>query len=563
MIEQPAPRALVDWISERSHGNPLFAIGLLRALLEEQGDLLAPHLRRLPEGLTERVTSELRRFDADPQGLLELLAVVGRPVSLSDMTVLTGRSFEEIAPDLAELVDARIVVEEERGGELGYVVQHPLVRDVIYEATGGARRRLLHRQAARSLLRTGRLAEAALHFARSAERGDPEAVEVLLDAMRQAERREAYREALELQAELVDLLPPDDQRWLEVLEAMYARAEWLIDHRAETDAPIAVKALRAIDRLLEGSSDHSRRAMVKFRLATFLAWGMGELEAAHEACRQAHELFRRAGEHRQELLAARELAWIRGLRGDLAGMGADARALVEAADAVGDRFVAMQGLSAVSYSANFCGEFAEGEAVLRRAAAIAREDEKAYRLTIVLGGLAAGLAMQGRPGETAALFEEAKAANPAYRDSILVELEALVRWMAGDFPASVAAAHEVRRLVAGRGHAAPGARGWPSAPCPRSKRATCSRPSVCWNARVAALDERDWSFYLPMTCSWGRPLGLARRSPRRLRRAPAPRGGPAAGDGGATTGGVRCCSTWPRPPPTPATRRRPRRPRRT
>ena len=500
VIEQPAPRVLVDWISERSRGNPLFAIGLLRALLEEQGDLLAPHLRRLPEGLTERVTSELRRFDADPQGMLELLAVVGRPVSLSDMTVLTGRSFEEIAPDLAELVDARIVVEEERGGELGYVVQHPLVRDVIYEATGGARRRLLHRQAARSLLRTGRLAEAALHFARSAVRGDPEAVEVLLDAMRQAERREAYREALELQAELVDLLPPDDQRWLEVLEAMYARAEWLIDHRAETDAPIAVKALRAIDRLLEGSSDHSRRAVVKFRLATFLAWGMGELEAAQEACRQAHELFRRAGEHRQELLAARELAWIRGLRGDLAGMGADARALVEAADAVGDRFVAMQGLSAISYSANFCGEFAEGEAVLRRARAIAREDEKEYRLTIVLGGLAAGLAMQGRPGETAAIFEEAKSANPAYRESILVELEALVHWMAGNFPASVASAHEVlawlpsaatRRRVPGMAFGALSA----------IEAGDVLEAERLQERAVAALEERDWSFYLPMTRS--------------------------------------------------------------
>src|SRR5439155_17525983 len=48
-------------------------------------------------------------------------------------------------------------------------------------------------------------------------------VEVLLDAVRQAERRDAYREALQLHAELVELLPPDDQRWLEVLDAMYAR----------------------------------------------------------------------------------------------------------------------------------------------------------------------------------------------------------------------------------------------------------------------------------------------------------------------------------------------------
>ncbi|HTP20605.1 MAG TPA: AAA family ATPase [Solirubrobacteraceae bacterium] len=442
VIERPAPRALVDWVCSRSQGNPLFAISLLRALIAEGGDLSAPHLSRLPVGLTERVTSELRRLDAPPQELLELMAVVGRPVSFGDLTAVTGRAFEDLGPILAELVKARIVVEDERSGELSYELQHPLVRDVVYQATSGAQRRLLHRQAARSLLQTGHLAEAALHFARSAERGDSEAVEVLLDAMRQAERREAYREALQLQAELVDLLPADDQRWLEVLEAMYARAEWLVDHRAETDAPVAVKALRAIEGLLEGSSDHARRAIVKFRLANFLAWGIGDLEAAQEACLEARELFQRCGEERQTLLAVRELAWIKGLRGDLAGMGDDARALVDAADAAGDRFVAMQGLAAVSYSANFSGALAEAETALRRAEVIAREDDKAYRLTIVLGGLALGLTLQGRPADGAALFEEAKAANPDYRDSILVELEALVRWIAGDFAGSLAAARE-------------------------------------------------------------------------------------------------------------------------
>jgi hypothetical protein len=194
VIGGPAPAALVDWLAERSQGNPLFAIGLLRALLEERGDLEAPHLRRLPEGLTDRVTSELRRFDAAPRGMLERLAVVGRPVSLGDMTTLTATSLEEVGPVLAELVEAGIVVEEERGSECSYELYHPLVRDIVYEATSGARRRVLHRQAGRSLLQAGHLAEAALHFARSAERGDSEAVEVLLDAMRQAERREAFRE---------------------------------------------------------------------------------------------------------------------------------------------------------------------------------------------------------------------------------------------------------------------------------------------------------------------------------------------------------------------------------
>jgi ATP/maltotriose-dependent transcriptional regulator MalT len=497
VVERAAPRALVDWVAGRSQGNPLFAIGLLRALMEEGGELSAPHLRQLPEGLTERVTSELRRFDAAPREMLELLAVMGRPVSLSDLTALTGGGLEEVGPVLAELVSAGIVVEEEHGSVLTYEVHHPLVREVIYQATSGTNRRLLHRRAARSLLRGGHLAESALHFARSAERGDSEAVEVLLDAMRQAERREAFREALDLQAELVGLLPDDDQRWLEVLEAMYARAEWLIDHRAETNAPVAVAALRAIDGLLEGSPDHARRAIVKFRLANFLAWGTGDLESAYEACLQARDLCLQAGDRRQALLVARELAWIKGLRGDLAAMGVDAKAVVDAADAAGDRFVAMQGLAAVGYSGMFRGAFAEAEAAHRRAAAIARQEEKAYRLTVVLGGVAIGLALQGRADETPVLFDEAKAANPAYRESILVELEAAVRWIAGDFPACLALARE--------GVA------WEPGAMPRRR---AIGPAMGANAAIecddvveaerlvaraqAAYGGRDWSFFLPV-----------------------------------------------------------------
>jgi len=504
VIGHPPPGPLVDWIDERSQGNPLFAIGLLRALIEEQGDLAQPHLHRLPEGLTERVTSELRRFEEPEREILELLAVVGRPVSFGDVAALSGSELDDVGPILSDLTNSGIVIEEERGTELSYEVHHPLVRDVIYQATGGARRRVLHRRAARSLQQGGHLPEAALHFARSAERGDSEAVEVLLDAMRQAERREAYREALELQAELVELLPADDARWLEVLDAMYERAEWLIDHRSETNAPVAVKALRAIDGLLEQSTDDARRAIVKFRLATFLAWGTGELDEAHDACVQAHDLFQRAGDQRQALLAARELAWITGLRGDLAGMGTKARAVVDAADAADDRFVAMQGLAAVSYSANFRGAFAEAETALRRAEAIAREDDKAYRLTIVLGGLALGLSMQGRAAETPSLFEEAKAANPAYRDSILVEVEALVRFHAGDFTGSLAAAREAtawlpvttaRRRTPGPAYGAMSA-----VEC-----GDVSEAVRLLNRARAMLADEDWSFYLA-SVHWGEAI---------------------------------------------------------
>jgi predicted ATPase len=184
IVGQPPPAALVDWVDQRARGNPLYVISLVRALLEEHADLSAPGLHRLPESLAERMAARTRGADATTRAVIDLLAVVDRPLPLADLAVLTGLTAERLDPILATLIAGRAVAERQRAGELIYEIQHPLLRDVIYRQVSEARKRVLHRQAARSLLDSGRLAEAALHFARSAQPGDTEAVRVLLDAMR-------------------------------------------------------------------------------------------------------------------------------------------------------------------------------------------------------------------------------------------------------------------------------------------------------------------------------------------------------------------------------------------
>jgi DNA-binding CsgD family transcriptional regulator len=449
IVGQPVPAALVDWVDQRARGNPLYVISLVRALLEEHADLSAPGLHRLPESLAERMAARTRGADTTTRAVLDLLAVVDRPVPLADLAVLTGLTAERLDPILATLIAGRAVAEGQRAGELIYEIQHPLLRDVIYRQVSEARKRVLHRQAARSLLDSGRLAEAALHFARSAQPGDDEAVRVLLDAMRQAEQREAFRESLDLLSELVDILPPADPRWLDVLEAMYWQAEWVVDHRAETRTQTAIRALRAIDGLLADSADDARRATVKFRLANFLAWGAGELPEAQRACREAVRLYEAAGAARQALLARREIAWIQYLCGDIAGMTEESAQVVAAAEASGDRFVAMQGLVTFGYSNILRVRFADAESAIRHAVAIAEQDAKAYRLTMALSLLAAAVTLQGRSAESAALFEQARSANPAFRDTILIELETFVHWVAGDFTSAVATARELAAWVIG------------------------------------------------------------------------------------------------------------------
>jgi tetratricopeptide (TPR) repeat protein len=262
----------------------------------------------------------------------------------------------------------------------------------------------------------------------------------------QAERRRAYREALTILGSLVELLPPGDERWLEVLDALVLEAEWVVDHRADVHAAFAIPALRAIDSLLGRSPDPARRAAIKFRLASFLAWGTGELEEADRSCEEARALFEQAGDNQGTLLASLELAFIAGFKGNSAGELTAVTQVAEAAEAAGDRLVTMRAVGrGLGWANFFCGRFDAAEAALRRALTMAREDGKVYFQTLCVAGLARTLAFDGRVEEAFPLLEGAKAADPGWRDGILGEWEIIVQWLAGDLAAG---SSQARDLVA-------------------------------------------------------------------------------------------------------------------
>src|SRR6266511_586166 len=141
VLNEFPPRPLVEWLAERSRGNPLFALGLLQALVEEGGDLSAPELRSLPEELAERVGVRLRGLDEPRLATLEALATVGRRVEFRDLVALTGLPIDRLPAVLEALVRSHLVSEEERRRELSYEITHPLIEEAIYQRIGGARRR--------------------------------------------------------------------------------------------------------------------------------------------------------------------------------------------------------------------------------------------------------------------------------------------------------------------------------------------------------------------------------------------------------------------------------------
>lgn len=436
------PGALVSWLDERSGGNALFALGLLRALLEEGADLEAPELRALPEDLAERVHARLRNLEPAATALLELLAVLGRRVELGELVMLAGQSVEDLAVVLQPLVSQRLIREVERGREVTFEVIHPLIQDAIYAGMGAVRRRSLHRQLARSLRGAGRLAEAASHFARCAETGEVEAIESLRDALRQAEERAAYQEALAILATVVELLPPGDSRWLDISEAISWEAEWVIDHQADVHTLMGVAAVKEIDALLQSSADMERRARVKLRLATFLAWGTGELADAERVCGEAVTLFEAAGDRTSTLLAQTELAFIGVCAGDFLAAATGAHQVAAVAVAADDALVRMRALYVSAFGAFYVGRFGEADRLLEESVRVARQVGRDFQQTRCLSLLACSLAFQGRLDEGRAALQEAEGASPDWQETPLRVWEAIFHWLAGDFPASMSAVEE-------------------------------------------------------------------------------------------------------------------------
>jgi DNA-binding CsgD family transcriptional regulator/tetratricopeptide (TPR) repeat protein len=428
---------VVDALVARSRGNAFFALGLLQALA---GPHLAGEGERpgaLPEVVVEAVRTRVLGVEPLGREVLELLAVAGDRLELSEIARLTTPPLADLALALERLVDMRLLVEERVHARWGYEIAHPLIEETIRHDLGAARRLVIHRLLGRALLARGQLAEAAAHFAHSAEAGDDEAIEVVQGALAEADRRGAYREGVTLLGVLGDLLPAGDDRWATVAEEL---PHWMFDHRADGDTGTAAAALSKIDALPQAHLDTHARAVIKGRLVTTLAYGTGDVERAAREADEAIALFERAGDRAGALRAAIERAYIGAIAGDI-------RMLVQGAERVLGEAGAEDSVLEAALGGLSSGRFVSGdvdgaEEAVDRALEVARRLGDPYRILRHAMSLGWILGYSGDlPGAYAA-FEQARAADPGWRQSIVLGLEAEIRWLAGDLAGAVRCAEE-------------------------------------------------------------------------------------------------------------------------
>ncbi len=185
-VDHPAARQLARRVYSWTRGHPFFVEEALKALVErgrlvqkdgrwsgwDVGELDLPRTVRLALG------QRLEGLSTEAHAAAGVAAVIGARVRLSVLRDAADLSHDAAIAALEELERAGILVHSgaSNDAEVGHEFVHPIIQDVIYDALGPARTRLLHARVARAIeasLGEKALASAdrlAFHFLRA----DPE-----------------------------------------------------------------------------------------------------------------------------------------------------------------------------------------------------------------------------------------------------------------------------------------------------------------------------------------------------------------------------------------------------
>ena len=185
------PRDIIEGVSERTGGVPLFVEEVTRLLLErgEQGGAQA-----IPPTLQQSLAARLDRLGAARE-TAQIGAVLGRGFSHALLHAVAGLDEEALQSALERLAQADILFVEGDGAQATYRFKHALIQDAAYESLLKSRRQPLHRRAAEVLREGGAEPETIAHHFTEAGLDDL-AIEWWGKAGDQALRRSAFQEAI-------------------------------------------------------------------------------------------------------------------------------------------------------------------------------------------------------------------------------------------------------------------------------------------------------------------------------------------------------------------------------
>jgi DNA-binding SARP family transcriptional activator/tetratricopeptide (TPR) repeat protein len=375
-----ADEALIDAFMTESEGLPLHVVEGLASGTQPGG--------AMPRAVQALLHGRIASVGETAAQVLSAAAVIGRSFDLATVREASGRSEEETVTAIEELMRRGIVqeVSAATGPTIRFDFAHGRMRDVAYEATSLARRRLLHRRTADALRlersASGRddLSRFALIAGHERDAGRPsEAAEAFVEAARRAESVFANREAIEHLSAAIALGHPDSA-------GAHARIGELRSRLGEYPAAIASLETAAA---LADSPDLPAIELALGRLHR----RRGDLAASASHLASVLGSPDLTDAIRGRALVERSVVALRG--GDLDLAGESASGAREVAGRLGDPHLAGLAERLVGLIAQGQGDLARAQEALGRSVALAADDPDPTASIAALAALALAQAAGG------------------------------------------------------------------------------------------------------------------------------------------------------------------------
>ena len=231
-------------------GNPLLLHELVKTMAAEGVPPDADHAAVMrdigPRAVTRTVLTRLARLGPDAAPVARAVAVLGEGADLRSVASLADLSEERAAEAMGALARSEILRPEQ---PLGFV--HPLLREAIYRELPPGELELAHARAAELLREAGAPPEkVAAHLLVVPHRGDPEVVDLLVQAARKALRQGGAESAVAYLRRALEEPPGSELRPALLLELgaceIHVSVPDALDRLREAHATLEDPAMRAV-----------------------------------------------------------------------------------------------------------------------------------------------------------------------------------------------------------------------------------------------------------------------------------------------------------------------------
>ena len=273
----------IEGVTVRTGGVPLFIEEVTRLVLEGGA-------QTIPLTLQQSLAARLDRL-GDARDIAQIGAVAGREFAFGLLLAIAGRPEAELNAALEQLVDADLVFVDGLAPDATYRFKHALIQEAAYESMLRSRRREIHAQIAKALMRLQpAIAETApetlaTHLARAGDEAG--AAEYWQKAGQLAQRNSAYREAIGAYQNALRHMSKQDRAFVEVNRALASA------YFAAGDHELNLKHLEEAAAAAEASGDPVTMTEIAMQQCHVLSQYGGDPRQAVHVGRRALEMANR------------------------------------------------------------------------------------------------------------------------------------------------------------------------------------------------------------------------------------------------------------------------------